>query len=420
MGANPPVGGVPGQLWFDEDEERLYVFRPSGTWKALGASAPAVMPLISRNAANGGLAVAYASNEDFTAASNLADTNYQNHWRSVTVPSVGVPQGPIYDLSAVPAASRANVIVNWANQQADALPGNSGAPVPTLMPVNYTIQANAGAGGGAVPGSSWVTLATVTSNPNHGRAHLVNLTGYNWIRMYVTVSAGPGGNDDMELKVFDVHDAHLGGDDGILILGDSITGEGIAPFNALLNTVWTNGNLGQLVNAALPTRFPAVQGAGQSTQNIAYVVANFTALLGSFPCKYVGILIGANDANQPGALSAPTVATWYSNYLALIDAIIALGKVPVCAKLLWGNAQAAYAANAATLNGKIAEAMVARPTCIAGPDCYAYFSSHTNLLRDGLHPTYDTGVPAGMVGGLVGYEHLLRLWSEALVANVYS
>lgn len=413
MGRDFPVGAVPGDLFYDQDAQTLSVYTGSG-WVAAGSPRAQSMPLISRNAASGGLAVAFASNEAFYPASNCADNDYKTFWRSVTVPSAGVPQGVGYDLSGVPAAQRASVLVNWVNQQQDVLPA-----APTLLPVNYKIQANAAAGGGAAPGGGWVDLVTVTSNALHGRQHLVNLSGYNWVRLWVTVSAGAAGNDDMQLQMLDLHDAHLGADDGILILGDSITAECTLPFNALSNVTWAGGNLAQLVNASNPSHFPAVQGGGQGATNMAYIVSNFAALTAGFACKYVGVHMGHNDANQPAALSAPTVTTWYNNLLSVIDSIKALNKIPVLAKLLYGNAQASYAANGVTLNAKIEQAFTDRTGCVRGPDLYNFFQANNGLLRDGLHPTYTGTEGSGLLAGLNGYEYLIRGWRDALLAGIY-
>src|SRR6185312_6884109 len=92
---------------------------------------------------------------------------------------------------------------------------------PYGLPQNYTIDVNPAPTGSTAPTTGWVTLTTVTGNTYHSRQHLINMTGYNWVRINVTTQLGGRPMFNM-----DVHDASAGANDSWVILGDSITQDG--------------------------------------------------------------------------------------------------------------------------------------------------------------------------------------------------
>ena len=158
-------------------------------------SALSPLPVISRNAP------AYTNDTCGGAlpASFADDADYDTQWGACVTPSSNAPIYLAYDLSAVPAANRGQVLVLWYNDPQTMQYDHTYVGVHPCckwvgyaIPSSYTLQGNA-APGGALPSSGWVTLATVSGNVLHSRQHLVDLTGYGWLRMRVTASDGSPG-----------------------------------------------------------------------------------------------------------------------------------------------------------------------------------------------------------------------------------
>ena len=150
------------------------------------------MQLISRGVP------AFASSE-IDAVSNANDASYDSIWRG------DIPGWIAYNLSGVPAANRARVVVGWYN---DPITSPYDHPLVGEQAYNnlgdYTVQANPAADAASAPTTGWVTLAAVTGNRYHSRQHVVDLTGNNWIRLNITGSDGSAGNDDAAINL-DVH-----------------------------------------------------------------------------------------------------------------------------------------------------------------------------------------------------------------------
>jgi hypothetical protein len=345
------------------------------------------------------------------AASNGNDNDYSTTWRSIQVPSVSSPKWLAYNLSGVPAAKRGQVVVWWANNYTSDYLNATNAPFYTV-PKNYTLQANAAPGGASAPTSGWVTLTTVTENTFPVRTHSLDLSGYNWIRMSVTASRGGSGNNDVSFQM-DVFDASQGSADSWIILGDSLTQEGLLPLN-IDGSAWTGGNLAQLVATARPERFPMIVHAGNGGMNMDWANANKAALLAPFAGEYVAINYGTNDANTGSPLSQAAIDAYYADLIAIVDYVESLGKTAVVPKIPWG-CTASLAANAQALNNHVdANLFTARPNVVRGPDLYTYFQANQNYVRsDCLHLTYSAA------SGLNGYEQYQRLWRDAMIANVY-
>jgi hypothetical protein len=344
----------------------------------------------------------------FYPASNAIDADYYSTWRSVGVP----PQWHAIDISSISDGNKATTVYAWLNSTGDYYQ----SAVPASLPTDYKIQGNTAASAGSAPTTGWTDLVTVTANPYSKREHTLDLTGYNWVRFYCTASAGAvGANDDVSFQV-DLFDASAGRAD-ILMLGDSITNEGTTLRNIDGNP-WTGGPLATLIQAALPSRDACILGGGNSGMNMSWANINKSALIDPFSGKYVAINYGTNDANQSNVISNTVINAWYADLLAVVDYIISSGKVAIVGMIPWGSAQQTPA-NAAALNLKINQLYIDRPSTIQGPDQYSFFQAHPNLIRDGLHPTYDQSAPAGMFNGLVGYEWWMRNWRDALVANLF-
>jgi hypothetical protein len=172
----------------------------------LGA-APPTIPLISRNCP------AFVSDGTPSGAN---DSNYGTTWRGA------VPGWIVYDLSEIPVAQRSQVIVVWYNPDIydyDFIVKNHWA---YGILKDYTIEGNNTAGGAdAAPPSGWVTLATVTGNTYPARQHLVNLTGYNWIRINISQAGGFKDAGGVSINL-DIHNAGQGTDDELNLLTANI------------------------------------------------------------------------------------------------------------------------------------------------------------------------------------------------------
>ena len=244
----------------------------------LAATAPAprsplaALPVISRGVpayASGGYPAAYAN-----------DADYSTVWRSITAPSTSAPQWLAYDLSAVPAANRRNVVLAWYNDATGPYwQGTEGTFYAQAPPRDYSVEVAAGPSG-APPATGWTAIASVTGNTYSGRAHALDLGNSNWVRFRVTASNGGAGNDDVAIQM-DIHDAS-GHADSWLFLGDSITQEGTRHAN-ITGAAWTGGDLAQLVGAATQSaRFPSIVDGEVGGMTMGWAAQNIDALLAPF------------------------------------------------------------------------------------------------------------------------------------------
>jgi hypothetical protein len=360
------------------------------------ASSPiASDPVISRNIP------AYTSDDCFgTKLASLANnSSYNDYWRSCNAtPSAGTPVTLTYDISGVAAASRKNVVLAWYNDPV------TGAYDHTLINVNaynvpgdYTIQANAAAGGGSPPASGWVTLTTVTGNVYHSRQHSLNLTGYNWVRLSVTSSEGSVSNFDVAVNM-DLHDVSNGIADDWIFYGDSITQQ------AFLHENTYGGTFSQAINSFNSSYFPIYESGGIGGFTSTNAVANISTWLNLFPGKFVTLNYGTNDANTQISAS-----TFYSNMKTMVQDIINAGKIPIIPTIPWG-CTANISSGVASLNAEITQLYSDFPQIIKGPDLYTFFNNHqSDISGDCIHPTD----PAG-------YSDYMTQWINTMETAVYT
>jgi hypothetical protein len=359
-------------------------------FRSFAASGPAAMPIISR-----GVPV-YASSEQYPATS-ATDTSYDTTWRS------SGPGWIALDLSSVPSAQRGQVDVAWYGNCCSYDNSISGTGAYNL-PGAYTVEANTAAGGGSsAPSSGWTTLATVTNNTYHSRQHMVNLTGYNWVRMNITAIDGSAGNTDAAINL-EVRNAAAGATDDWIFYGDSIT-EG-----AMGQTTSSNNikSFQELVNTQVPNNFPVEENGGIGYQTTTSALTYIDAQLALFPGKYVGLSYGTNDANG-GCGSTACLNTFYNNYAQLVQKVINLGKIPIVPTIPWG-CTASLSANVPLYNQKIQTLYTNFPQIIKGPDLYAYFNTNQSYVsgNDCIHPSDP---------GMGNYR---QLWANTMISAVYT
>jgi lysophospholipase L1-like esterase len=350
------------------------------------------------------------TNNDYNGAfspSMANDDDYLHFWITNNVPAYVA-----YDLSAIPTAQRGQVVVIWYNDPATK-PFNPDliGDLYYRVPQDYTIEANP-ALGGTFPATGWVTLATVSSNPYTSRQHLLNLTGYNWVR--INMSSCPG-VFSIECGInMDVQNAANGASDDWMFFGDSITS--IAMDHDPLTSDGGSGTFSQLINAQNSNYFPVQQNGGTggwaSADPLAGTPSYFSTWLALFPGNFVALDYGTNDANNypttGGNPNSGAVTAFYNNMTTMVQAVIAAGKIPVIPKIPWGNT-ANIQANGPAMNAKIDQLYSDFPQIVPGPDLWTYFSNNQSLISgDNVHPNN-----VGMFG-------IRQLWADKMISDVYT
>jgi len=306
------------------------------------------------------------------------DTSETSLWSSNTVPA-----WLAYDLSAVPASEREQVVVAWYAPLAVDYINAAPISASSEIPIDYTIDVNMAPSVDAAPSTGWTTLVSVTGNNRNSRQHLVNLAGANWIRLHATRSS----NSTSIAIEMDVHSAPVGDSDGWLFMGDSITDWSVH----LLSDVPSR------VNTLSPSRWPAVIGAastGGSTTGSALNVID--DVLAGFPGRFVALCYGTYDAND---------INFTNNLETLILKVIAAGKVPVIPHVPWSDVPAQQT-KTPPLNARIDALCTKYPAARRGPDLYAAFSGRTDLIPSG-----------GVLPNEAGDQEMRRLWAASMTPD---
>jgi len=341
---------------------------------------------------------AQASSTSEGSATQANDANYNHRWRSSSFPS-----WLAYDISALSGAQKSSLLLVWYNGTYGWINTGAGGN----MPKDYTIEANAGAGGGSAPGSGWVTLTTVTANTHHSREHVLTLTGYNWVRMNTTDIHGEAGNNDVSIKM-DLYSL-VGGalaKDGVLCTGDSITAncmgttdQGATPADSFGNQISTlSGGLANpwMHNAGIG----GWTSADPLTTNPGTGNVYFDEWLAEFSGHYVSLNYGTNNGSGGGA-----DLLFKADMLTLAAKVAAAGKKAIIPTIPWSGLSP-YDVNVPILNARVAEIYSSHPEILAGPDLYAYFNSNQGYITggDGLHPSE---------AGSAKYREQWALWAYA-------
>jgi hypothetical protein len=336
----------------------------------------AAMPRIS------GGAPAYASDgSNANSATAATKTNVASEYQSSSVPmSVAI------DLSATPAAQRQQVLIAWYAKTQDWIVDLDCTSNCTTngaqMPIDYTLEYNAKAGGGAPPAandSGWVNLTTVTGNNRSSRQFLGNLNGANWVR--ISVSRGFS-STSVDVSI-DVHSAPDGDTDSWLFMGDS-------------NTAFTMpryvSDLPYLVNALKPAHFPAVIGAGIGGTRTIEAQTTIDSNLQLFPGRFVVLAYGTNDSASDYEMEP------------LVQKVIAAGRTPVIPHILW-SATADIQTKGPLINAQIDALYAKYPQILHGPDLWGHFQNHTEWI-----PATDIHVNAA------GQEELRSQWASVMAS----
>lgn len=320
------------------------------------------------------------------SASSANDKYYYSFWNS------SAPDYLAYDLSEVPENQRKKVIAVWYNATGQfdytVVNGSSNG-----MPSDYTIEVNS-AEGGTYPEDGWEVIETVKDNTLHSRQHVVDMSGYNWIRMNITGNDGKsGGYTSINM---DIHNVSDGISDSWIFYGDSITACG------MMNCYGTG--FAEFVNQIDSKYFPIQENGGIGGIRSSEGATNIDRWLEAFPGQYVSIAYGTNDAwgNPSGT------EQYYENTAYMVEKIIEAGKTPIVPKIPYAT-EPAVGNNVPAYNEMIEKIYENYPEVVKGPDFETFFYENPDLLSsDGVHPSES------------GYSAMRELWAKTMYDEIYS
>lgn len=397
-------GQVPTVFWKSQRfrlRSAVITRRWAGTHSRQSAALPGVpvLPLISEGVP------AYASSTYAgDSPRNADDGNDGTEWRSGQgALSTANPAWLAYDLSSVPRAHRQQVLAVYYNSSY-AYNTVHGPHYDNLG--TYQIEGNAAPGNTAPPASGWVSLVSVTGNTLHSRQHLLNLSGYNWVRLTVTAVDGSSSNWDADTNQFELYDLSGGPpDDDWIFYGDSITAAGMLTYPSA-----GVGSFAELIHHVDPSRRPVAENGGEpydtSADAVHRIFGSFSTVEGTgylsiFPGHYVVLSYGMNDA------AGSDSSAFYQNMKKLVLAVLAAGKIPVIPLISYTN-DPVHNANIPAFNQRIQQLYAEFPQIVPGPDFWSYFRQHPSLIGAGdIHPTPQ------------GYAAMRELWAATMLTEVY-
>ena len=335
-------------------------------------------PVISRGVP------AYSGANPYTASA-ANDEHYFSFWTGTS------PDYLAYDLSGVPVDERKNILAVWYNVSSYDQLGRYANR--NMEPSDYTIEVNS-AEGGKYPESGWIVVDTVKDNTLSSRQHVIDMSGYNWIRMNVSKSDGKN-NGQIQVN-FDIHNVSGGVSDSWLFLGDSITAGG-------MNNCYGTGFATHLHN--IDSRyFPAQENGGIGGITSTDGKNSIDRWLSTCNSRFVSIAYGTNDAwgDQTGA------EKYYQNTKYMIDAVLKAGKVPVLPKIPFST-EKGVADNLPKYNAMVEKLWNEYgDKLVHGADLEAFLKKNPKYLgQDGVHPNSE------------GYEAIRKFWAETMYENVY-
>lgn len=350
------------------ENDRSYIIKANADETAVNPVISRGVPAYSEKTAN-----ASAANDDF----------YYTLWNSSAGDYIA------YDLSGIPQEQRKTVLAAWYNLSSyDSL----GSYVSrNAEPIDYTIEINK-AEGGSCPTTGWEIAETVTDNSYSSRQHIVDMEGYNWIRMNISRSFG----DTVSLNL-DIHDASQGVFDSWIFFGDSITAGG------MVNAYGTS--YAKYVNDIDSRFFPAQENGGIGGITSLDGRDNIDRWLSTCNAHFVSIAYGTNDCwGNPN-----NTQSYYDNTKYMIDAVLEAGKVPVLPKIP-SSTNADVGPNVQYYNAMVEKLYDEYGNkLVHGPDFDKFFKENEwGLSGDGVHPSSE------------GYEAMKKLWAETMYENVYS
>lgn len=290
-------------------------------------------------------------------------------------------------------AGPSKVLVTWnesSGNWSDKIPSTGACQSGVTYPTAYRILTSANSTDGS--NGTWDTLVRVTDNLVASRTHALDFAGASWVKMLVV--AGAGRMDELE-----VFDASNGAEDAWFFMGTSIT------MMTYKSTI-PDSNFSDMVHARVPTNTPSIVRGGTGCINSTQVLASIRDYLDNIAgCRYLAIEMATNDVWGGGDWN---YATYVHNMQAIIDSAKGRGLVPIIARpMATDSARAGWQVN--PIYVAAIDSLVAVNGLIAGPDLNGWFRAHPDQLSsDGVHPA------------VAGAQSLIRLWADAMRANVYA
>jgi hypothetical protein len=247
---------------------------------------------------------------------------------------------------------------------------------------------------------SWTTVVTVTGNTFTTREHLIDFTGWSWIKLIMdTVTGG-------RIDELDVWDATGGTENTFAFVGDSLTVRGTSR-----ESYGGGGKLPSFQQVFQTNRgfYPLMVSLGVTGRDAAGLAADIGALLTAYPdVKYWIIGMGTNN----GAGMPAQLATYIASMTTTINAITAAGRVPILGRVPYTDA-AGYGGNTSPdpsvnglkyLNDNGINALVASLGVRSGADLF--------------QPFYDNRVAWGVIGDPHFNDDGVRGWADLWATNV--
>jgi hypothetical protein len=402
-----------------------------------GFSVPPQMPVYST-----GLPVD-SSNPDGLPA-RAVDGFLATAWRSSFVPTTGAPQWLAVNLNSVADVTKASTMcvlrgfgqprvtpptyhVLGSSFSASALGSVSGSSYVTLF-TDYKLQGHTSTSSTcpADGDAGWVDLATVTSNRRTEVIHAgLNLTGYGWFKVRVTLASGQPGNDDVRLQV-EMHDSSAGARDVIVTYGDSIPMEanGIGEPDG---DPWSDDGVAGGIATKTSRARPVFVDYSVGGRSAADGDADFADYVAPVPGKILNVKFGANEAHavnvdlntvSPSGVNSVAAQAYKTHMQSIIDKAVTAGyERVVIGYIPWRDVTVTSTVapfdepNIVIFNAIIDQLITDNPgVAELGPDFHSYFQAHASQLRDGIHPTFPNA----------GYEAYHDLESSWYRDNVYT
>jgi hypothetical protein len=278
------------------------------------------------------------------------------------------------------------VLVNWNNtgySWSDSIASATSCKSNMAIPVDYDLLTSSNSTNGT--DGTWTVALSIKKNSVTARAHIIDFTGSQWIKMSIT----KGGGSIDEIEVFEMA---AESNDTWFFAGTSISA------NSFKATPPAK-SFADLITESHASFTPAIIRGGIPCINSTTMINDITKYLAiAGNVKYWAIEMGTNDA-WGGTNS--NVATYKANMQKVIDSCKARGIEPIISRIIGtDSAKAKWQVHPDFL--KAIDSLTVKNKLIPGPDLYTYFSKHTSELEDGVHPTATGGAT------------VFRLWAQKM------
>jgi lysophospholipase L1-like esterase len=270
------------------------------------------------------------------------------------------------------------LLVDWSHQDGDDQFTTTSYGGTTVQ--SYSIEVSANSTNGS--DGNWATAtdaitgkpASVNGNVYIQRSHVIDFSGYSWVRMKITASTAD------EIDELDLWDASIATDDSYFFHGDSITVQ-------CANVRGTGGDYGQQpsfqadVHNAFPAHYPLQTGGGIAAEGANDAASEIPMYLSDFRHnRHWFLTMGTNDLCGG--------ATAYAQYAqAWLAAVKAAGHIPILVHPIWGNNVSAYCSGNGPAFNKAIDTLVAANNLMPAVPLYEATFGHPEYFDpNDVHP----------------------------------